>query len=83
MYLIGKTSEKWKHKQRQHIIHSHNTARNSIADVESVLENQRNNAVIQLPESADRQKSQTYQNSPFCVELHKNYLTLQVCLVLI
>ena len=71
MYLIGQASEKRKHKKSQDIVNRHNSAGNGVADVEGVFQNQRDDAVVELPEGADRQKGQTDQNGPFCVKLHR------------
>ena len=56
--LVRKSAEKRKQKHSQHIIRGHNHSRESFIQMKRILQYQRNDIVVHLPESTDGKKGQ-------------------------
>ena len=68
--LVGQLAEEGQQEQRQHVIHGHDHAHQTVLHVEGVLQNQGNHIVVQLPERADGQERKAHQQRPFVVQFH-------------
>ena len=64
---VGEVSEERKKKQSQDIVERHNDAGGCIPHVETLLQDQRNQIVIDLPENTDGHKGKTDQYSTLII----------------
>ena len=70
MGVVGKMPEQGKHEQSQNIVYCHNTAGGRFADLEGVLKNERDNAVVHLPKCADGKECKAHKESTLVVKFH-------------
>ena len=70
MHPVGKAAEDGQHEDGEHVVDGHDAAGNGVADLKGVFQDQRNQAVIQLPEGADGQKGKADQDGPSGIQFH-------------
>ena len=68
MGLVGKRAQHGQQEQRQHVIQRHDHTGERIADGKALLQDQRDDGIVDLPERTDGQERKPCQDGSLGVE---------------